>query len=95
MRWQSQTDITSAQPISLTFSRVNLKYMVIFFAQLVHAGLLLADITSMPQNPTFSRYLTWLGDFNFIRHMPMLSMQGIWIRQMFNADILRPFYFDN
>ncbi len=59
MRWDG-----NLKPISLTFNRVNLKY---FLAQVVHAGLLLADITSMPQNPTFSRYLTWLGDFNFIQ----------------------------
>ncbi len=37
--------------------RVYLKYTVIFLAPLVHTGLLLADITSTPHNPTLSRYL--------------------------------------
>ncbi len=48
-----------------------------------------------------SWYLTWLGDFNFIRYMsfpkgtgqylimPMWSIYGKWIQQMINADILR------
>ncbi len=44
--------------------RVNLKYTVIFLAKLVYTDLLLANIASTPHNPTLSRYLTWLGDFN-------------------------------
>ncbi len=46
-------------------NRVNLKYMVIFLAPLVYTDLLLADITSTPHNPTVSRYLAWLGFFEF------------------------------
>ncbi len=30
-----------------------------------HTDFLLADITSMSQNPILSQYLTWLGNFNF------------------------------
>ncbi len=52
-------------------NRVSLKYVVIFLVLLVHAEPLLADITSMPHNPTLSRYQAWFGDFNFIRHMSM------------------------
>ncbi len=82
-------------------NRVNLKYTVVFLAPLVHTDLLLADITSTPRNPTLSRYLMWLADFNLISQismpirdgqylsMPMWSMYGIWIRQMWSADILR------
>ncbi len=56
----------------------------------------------MPHNTTRSGHRTWLGDFNFIRHMsipyrngqylnlPMGYMQGIWIQEMLSADILRP-----
>ncbi len=55
---------------------VYLKYTVICLAPLVHTGLLLADITSTPHNPTPSRYLTWLGDFNSIRHIPIPKRNG-------------------
>ncbi len=41
-------------------------------APIVHADLLLADITSMSHNLIFSRYLTWLGVFDFIGYMPIL-----------------------
>ncbi len=51
--------------------RVNLKYTVIFLTPLVHTGILLADITSTPHNPTLSRYLTWLGDFYLIHQISM------------------------
>ncbi len=56
--------------------RVNLKYAVIFLAPLVHTGLLLADITSTCHNPTLSRYLTWLADFNVIRQISMPDRNG-------------------
>ncbi len=49
--------------------RVNLKYMVIFLTPLVHTDILLANIASTPHNPTLSRYLTWLGDFNLIHQI--------------------------
>ncbi len=49
-------------------NRVNLKCTVIFLAPHVHMDLLLADITFTPHNPTLNRNLTWLGDFNLIRH---------------------------
>ncbi len=56
--------------------RVNLKYTVIFLAPIVHTGLLLVDITSTPHNPTLSRYLTWLGDFNLLRQISMPDRNG-------------------
>ncbi len=56
--------------------RVNLKYTVIFLAPLVHTGLSLADITSTPHNPTLSRYLTWLVEFNLIHHISMADRNG-------------------
>ncbi len=49
-------------------NRVNLNYTVIFLAPLVHTDLLLADIIFTSNNPALNRYLTWLGDFNLIRH---------------------------
>ncbi len=38
-----------------------------FLAPIVRAIFLLADIIPMPHNPTFSWYLTWLGNYNFMR----------------------------
>ncbi len=82
MRWQSQADITNSIFLLINgwighegqqwpHNHVNLKHKVLFLAPLVHTGILLTDITSTLHNPTLSRYLTWLGDFNLIRYIPM------------------------
>ncbi len=45
--------------------------MGVFLAPIVHTDMLLADITSMPHNliSDINRHLTWLGDFDFVRHV--------------------------
>ncbi len=50
--------------------------MVILLAPLVHADLLLAEITSTPHKPTLSQCLTWLDEFNLIRHISMPNRNG-------------------
>ncbi len=45
------------QLISLAIKRVDLEYLGIFLAQVVHVYVLLAEINAMPQNPILSRYL--------------------------------------
>ncbi len=70
--------------ISSTMKRVNLQYMGMFLAPVIQADFLQVDITSMSHTPILSRYLTWLGDFDFIGYMPILNrkMKNPW----FNTD---------
>ncbi len=77
IRWRSKVDISGDKLISLTINCVNLKnYMGICLAPILHEDFLLADIASIPYNPMLNRYLTWLGNFNFIRLMSIPNRNG-------------------
>ncbi len=52
-------EMTGDQPISITVKLANSNYIGTCLAPIVHADLLLSDITSMPHNPILSRLLTW------------------------------------